>query len=196
MTNRKLDHQFREPTRTDPYRDTRKAAGLATCKDCGAVCFRGRWVSEAEYQKHFELRPLEMHKATCPACLKLKYRYAQGVLELTGTQWLKSKNAILNTLRRSEQIFRKRNDQSRILWFGDNPKHREVADKFKIYVTLPELARHMGRQLQKTFKGLIHTSTSPEEPFVRVRWGAEQPIDLNRRRHTSRAFRKRGSSNA
>ncbi len=193
MANLKSAHQFREPTRFDPYRETRKPAGLASCKDCGAVCLRGRWISEAEYQRHFEMKVQVQSRITCPACLKLKFHYAQGVVELIGNEWLKSRAAVLNTLRRTERIFRGRNDQSRILWFGEDAETRNHPAKFKVYVTQPELARHLGRELHKSFKGTTHISRSREEPFVRVRWDAEGPTRRIGRGHLSRAFRKRGA---
>ena len=107
---------------------------------------------------------------------------------LHGARWREQQATVLDTLARVEQIARSRNDQERILWL------RTFRGVTKIYVSLPELARHIGRELGKTFKGDVRYSRSPEEPYLRVRWYSDargSPTPRGRL-NKSKALRNRG----
>jgi hypothetical protein len=70
----------------------------------------------------------------------------------------------MNMVRNTEAIARHRNDQERILWV------QELKTMTKVYVALPELARKIGRELEKSFQGYTEYSRSTEEAYLRVRW--------------------------
>lgn len=115
-----------------------------------------------------------------------------GVVELHGETLKEKKQNILETIANTENIARSRNDQERILW---TRTYRGVT---KVYVTLPELARHIGRELQKSFKGKTEYHRSTEEPYLRVIWRTESRSALGtprigrRKLNRSRAWRGRG----
>ncbi|MEK6705564.1 MAG: hypothetical protein AABZ06_07230 [Bdellovibrionota bacterium] len=88
-------------------------------------------------------------------------------MELHGQRWRKKSDLVFQTINKTEHIERIRNDQERILWLGSN---RQVT---KIYVSLPELARHIGRELEKSFKGKTEFTSSNEEPYLRVVWDSD-----------------------
>jgi NMD protein affecting ribosome stability and mRNA decay len=181
-----IPHAFREPRRQNPYRSKDKEAGSPFCRDCGAILHKGKWVAsqpiDAPMRLPLSLRPASVRatlrssaeklgqvtafrsQTLCPACKQLADRYALGVIELHGDSWKLQEKEVLNMIRNSEKIARARNDQERILW------RQTRGDTTKIYVTLPELARHIGRSLQKTFKGKTEYRRSSEEPFLRVVW--------------------------
>jgi len=155
----------KEPRRKDPYRSKTKPAGTPQCPKCLAFNVRGSWVPQGKSNgstdgdKHPSL--------LCPACRQLKEKYAMGVVELHGENYRKNKKVIVSTLQKTEKILRVRNDQERILWTNLSE------GVLKIYVSLPELARQMGRELEKAFKGITEYSHSPEEPYLRVRWWSD-----------------------
>ncbi len=172
------ERQFRSPRRADPYRADSKPAGVNQCPHCHSVNIRGKWLSERqaglEIAKMRKLLPFGVYEPllqlNCPACLQQRDHYAQGVVEIRGTHWRERAIQVFETLAKTELISRVRNDQERILWTNDT--HQNT----KIYVTLPELARQMGRILQRSFKGKTHYIRSTEEPFLRVVWDSDGEV--------------------
>ena len=143
---RKYKHPFKETARRDPYRSTLKPKGQPICPSCRAVSIRGRWLSrrQLEHQK----TPVEpTQEVKCPACRQKEDQFALGVIEIRGEAWRQNQEEILNTLKNTESIARNRNDQERILWV------KELKTMVKVYVSLPELARQMGRELENSFQG-------------------------------------------
>lgn len=165
VRRRKPLHQFKETARVDPYRSSSKEAGHTLCPKCGATSIRGRWLTPE--QTAFRGKPDRRMK--CPACRQLEERFAQGVVELHGSRWLKYREEVARTIRRTEKIARYRNDQERVLWTSE----RAPGPAAKVYVTLPELARRIGRQLEKSFHGIAEYVRSTEEPYLRVRWWSD-----------------------
>ena len=189
-TQTEIHHPFREPRRKDPFRTQRKKPGEPSCQICGSLFRKGKWISAPPSvstpppARLFPTQAVSLKKtrltekrtpslknaasvgsfAVCPACKQLKERSALGVVELRGEHWRAKEEEILNLIKNTEKIARKRNDQERILW-------RHTRDGVtKIYVSLPELARHLGRALHKTYKGKTEYRRSPEDPFLRVIW--------------------------
>ncbi|MGZ3686995.1 MAG: hypothetical protein ACXVBW_01760 [Bdellovibrionota bacterium] len=153
---------------------------------------RGRWVPEntarAELKKRFKKIP-PFESAECPACVQTREQVAMGVVELRGARWREMSDEVMKTVLDSERIARLRNDQQRILFT------RSARGVLKLYLTLPELAHHIGRELMRTFKGDVEVLRSTEEPFVRLIWDSDIK-DSEAKRGTprrSRAWRGRGT---
>jgi NMD protein affecting ribosome stability and mRNA decay len=197
-----MERLTREQNQQDPYRSQRKTAGNPTCPSCSAVMVKGSWISRE--QAKARRRPvLSTSKSKCPACRQLEDRYAQGVVELRGQEWKKNSGEVLRTIEKAELIERNRNDQERILWIENG------RGSTRIYTTLPELARHIARTLEKSFKGRAEYERSTEEPFLFVRWWSDSssnghepgaPLAEKRRgrkspasQDRSRGFRRRGN---
>src|SRR6185312_1203355 len=136
---RKYMHPFKEPARQDPYRSLEKPQGTPRCPVCRSVNFRGKWRSPQSIQAFKSSIPVT-GELKCPACLQLQNRFALGVVEFHGNKWKEKRQLVMNTIRHTEEIVRSRNDQARILWSKDLKNVR------KVYVSLPELARQMGRE--------------------------------------------------
>ena len=154
--------------RVDPYRTDKKPKGLIQCRECQAVSSKGRWLPHHHTQSKNPYGVIHS-QSICPACKQLKDHYAMGVIELSGRSYQEKKSEVIGNLRNLELIARKRNDQHRILWMNDQKTMT------KIYVTLPELARSMGRSLERSFHGKTEYIHSSEEPFLRVRWKSDLP---------------------
>jgi hypothetical protein len=131
----------------------------------------------------------------CPACRQKLERYAGACVVLEGERWRHDREAVLATLRNAEKIVRLRNDQERILWT------EEKSGAFRVYVTLPELARQMGRILERSFKGKVEYRRSTEEPFIHVIWSSDAapvrakraPPRMRSGRSRARGFRRRSA---
>lgn len=177
LGRRKYIHQFKETARQDPYRQKSKPRGTPRCPSCGSFSIQGRWLSSSQI-KGFHSSELLTLELKCPACKQLEDRYAMGVVELRGESWKTKKDLIMNTIRNTEGIARYRNDQERVLWIN------EWENVTKIYVALPELARHIGRELERSFHGSAEYERSTEEPYLRVRWWS----DLRHIKHSPGSF--------
>lgn len=192
----------REPRRQDPYRTKDKSRAGSQCRNCGVINVRGRWYPPEEvHPRGSRKRKVSEHRNKhaktggtddlCPACRQLKERYASGVVEIHGTRWKELAEQIDETIRNTERIARVRNDQHRILWT------RQWRNTMKYYVTLPELARQIGRTLNRSFKGVVEYERSTEEPYLRVVWDSDRsvsdphPTREELRLGKSRAFRAR-----
>ena len=198
---RKNVHQFKEPARQDPYRSQCKPQGTPECPVCESVSIQGRWVSPTQ-RKALGHSILVTSELKCPACRQQEDHFALGVIELTGENWKKNKEMVMNTIQNTQEIARNRNDQERILWISDDPNGIT-----KVYVTLPELARQIGRVLENSFQGKSEFEHSTEEPYLRVRWQSDQshmrhspgaafppqekPNSNDQREHKSKSFRTR-----
>lgn len=191
---RKQVHPFKETARNDPYRSQEKPLGTPRCPECKSINIRGRWLSPT-HVKALRTPGLATRKLKCPACRQLNDRFAMGVIELHGRTWESKKDEVMNTIQNAEEIARNRNDQERVLWT------QRKDNITKIYVSLPELARHIGRVLERSFKGKVEYKRSTEEPYLRVRWQSDLPhmkhrpgsvfLDEIEPVHKSKSFRSR-----
>jgi hypothetical protein len=201
-------HQFKEPARTDSNRSSAKAAGTPQCPVCKSVSVRGRWISSRTFGRNFAKNSERADRITgelkCPACRQLDQRFALGVIECHGENWKEMEEEVRNTVENTEKIARNRNDQERVLWI------KKIRNVMKIYVTLPELARSIGRQLEKSIHGVVEYERSSEEPYLRVRWWSDlphiahqpgAPLQIKKKSkapvqnlHRSKLFRKRGAA--
>jgi hypothetical protein len=161
-------HPFKETSRIDPNRSQSKSAGIPRCPICGSMAVRGRWLP-ATQAKSKKPQLVVTSEQKCPACKQLKQRFALGVVEIHGEYWKKKMDLVNNTIHHTEKIARSRNDQQRILWT------KTLGGVTKVYVTLPELARRIGRELEKSFRGVTEYIRSGEEPYLRVRWWSDLP---------------------
>ncbi len=200
LSRRTYTHQFREPKRTDPNRSQTKAAGTPQCPVCASVSIRGRWVAEKRLERGTPISG----ELKCPACRQLEQSFALGVVECHGETWKEMEEEVENTVKNTEKIARNRNDQQRVLWI------KKLKNVMKIYVTLPELARSIGRQLEKSIHGVAEYEHSSEEPYLRVRWWSDlphvghqlgAPLQIKKKSkapvqslHRSKLFRKRGAA--
>lgn len=176
------ERELYPPRRLDPYRTKSKPRGAPRCPSCHTVSVQGRWTPAKNLNR---VVPPKGKSSLCPACRQLQDRYAMSVVEIHGENWREKANLIFETLDRTEKIARSRNDQERTLW------HSTYRGVTKIYVTLPELARQMGRILKHAFKGKVEYHRSSEEPFLRVIWKSD-PSPPRRSRAKSRKWRGRG----
>src|SRR5689334_19498448 len=80
MYKKKNDEEHRYGFRGSPK-------GVLSCRSCGAVYFNGRWSLEPANDVRRRVRAGDGVKATyCPACLKAREGYWQGVVEISGIE--------------------------------------------------------------------------------------------------------------
>ncbi len=166
-----MEKQIYMPRRKDPYRSQSKPRGQPECDACGAISLKGRWIPPSVLSKT-KREDSGRHPAgqLCPACEQARDHYAGGVVELHGERWKPYEAEVMETVRNTESIARYRNDQRRVF---DIAPSRDKENVTEIYVTLPQLAKDIGRVLQRSFKGKVQTHKTSEEPFVRIVWDSD-----------------------
>jgi len=154
---KKNDREYRYGSRLSP-------TGVLSCRVCGAVYFHGRWSLQPAEAIRRRVTAGEGVKATyCPACMKIREGYWQGVVEISGIE-NQDKPEILRLIRNEE-----------ISALGKNPLGRVVAiitDKsgMRVETTTEKLAQRLGRALKKARGGKVTYKWSERNKFARVVW--------------------------
>lgn len=137
----------------------------AVCKKCGAVYHSKRW----SLAKKISALPATVKKVlvTCPACQKIKEKFAEGYVTLHGTFLKAHKDEILNLVRNKEE---------RAMHF--NPLDRIIEIKAKkslieITTTTEKLAQRIGQMLKKAFDGEVEYKWSSDVKLARIVWTRE-----------------------
>ena len=157
MYKKKSDEEHRYCFRGSPK-------GILSCRACGALYFHGRWSLEAADKVHRRVTAGEDVKATyCPACLKVREGYWQGVVEISEIE-SKDKLEILRLIRNEEARARVKNPLERVIAI--------VAEQtgMRVETTTEKLAQRLGRALKKARGGKVTYKWSERNKFARVMW--------------------------
>jgi len=149
-------------TYKDPYLPKEGQYEMTMCKKCHAIYHNKRWsFDEALYKKKRD------HKKTmlslCPACQKIRDRYAEGYVTLKGDYLKEHKQDILNLIKNEEERAK-----------GLNPLERiaEIKDKdnlVEITTTHEKLAQRIGKKVQKACQGDLAIKMT-QDRITRVMW--------------------------
>lgn len=137
--------------------------GLAICQQCHAIHDDKHWRFD-DARASTLLEQAETHRVTCPGCLAVRHRRADGILSLRGKGALRRADEILNLLHAEAHREMRKNPLGRIIGVETTPDGLEVA------TTTRFLAQDLGRRLHHAMGGDLTTSRLPRAPFVRVTW--------------------------
>lgn len=149
-------------TYKDPYLPKEGPHDMAACKKCHAIYHKKRWsLDEALYKKRGN------HKKTlivlCPACQKIRDKYAEGFVTLKGDYLKEHKRDILNLIKNEEERAMGSNPLQRISEIKDNGK------SVNITTTHEKLAQRIGKKIHSAFKGNLEIKWT-EDRVTRVVW--------------------------
>lgn len=147
----------------DPYE---LAAGkeAAACEECHALYQEKRWFFDEELFEKLAGAG-KVHQVVCPACQKIKDRFVEGYLTLSGEFFIEHQGELVTLLEKEAAKVGKRNVMDRIIKMipeGDG--------KLVVETTTEKLAQHLGRTIHKAYKGDLSFHWSEPNPFVRVYW--------------------------
>lgn len=147
----------------DPYAVRGATAGRAVCKECTAVHEKKRWrFDEAAYAKLSALKQTRV--VTCPACVKTRDCYPEGVLTLRWPGLSGHRSDIFSLLRRVAARAKDVNPLERIIKIEDDGK------EVRVFTTNNKLAQRMGREMEQAYHGKAHYQWSHRDKLVRVYW--------------------------
>lgn len=147
----------------DPYMPA-EGQEASVCTACRAVYREKRWFFDEKLYK--KLAGTDKAKeVTCPTCRKIKDRYYEGVLTLSGEFFEQHREEILTLLKNEAARVAGRSVADRIITMT-----KEGKDKLVVETTTEKLAQHLGRAVYKAYKGDLDFRWSEMDKFVRVYW--------------------------
>jgi len=152
----------RVPTSSDPYLPDAALPGTQVCQECHAVYRNSSWTLDREA---YDQAKQEKHQlTTCPACLKVDQKYAEGVVTLSGDYLWSHEEQIRNLIRNEAQWALKHNPLERIV------RQEREGDTLTLETTDVKLAEHLGRAIHKAHQGELRLSWDGNPAICRVTW--------------------------
>ncbi len=147
----------------DPYTPRFDPGEVAACSECHALYQRRHWFFDAEAYFRETMQPTT-RIVVCPACQKIRDRYAEGQVTLRASPFLTAhKEEILHLLRNEEERAKGINPLERII------EITESEEGIVVTTTNEKLAQRLGRALKSAYQG--ETTYQWSEPkFLSVTW--------------------------
>jgi len=154
----------------DPYLSGGGPDDMAVCGTCEAVYYKKRW-SIKDAKKGIAVASVGKKKTAvvCPACRKVRDKFAGGFVIIKGGFAKAHKDEILRLVKNKEGIAMRYNPLDRII------EIKEKRDSIEVFTTTEKLAQRIGRMLHKTFDGEVEYKWS-EANLARVVWSREAGV--------------------
>jgi NMD protein affecting ribosome stability and mRNA decay len=147
----------------DPYMPA-EGQEASICTTCKAVYQNKRWFFDDQMFDRL-VGTDQAREVTCPTCRKIKDRYYEGELTLSGEFLGEHKEEILTLLKNEAARVSNRSVDDRIISIKEEGK-----DELVVETTTEKLAQHLGRAVYKAYKGDLEFRWSEMNKFVRVYW--------------------------
>jgi hypothetical protein len=147
----------------DPYMPA-EGQEASVCTTCKAVYQNKRWFFDDKLFGKLAGTD-KAREVTCPTCRKIKDRYPEGILTLSGEFLGEHKDEILTLLKNEAARVSGRSVADRIITMTE-----ESGDRLVVETTTEKLAQHLGRAVYKAYKGDLDFRWSEMDKFVRVYW--------------------------
>lgn len=154
LTWRFPDRSFQSPL--DPE-------GPVVCPRCHAYLETDHWRYDERHYLELKAQP-GVHEALCPGCTRVERRIYEGEIVLRHDWSAVAKDEVLHLMHHEEARARATNPTARIARIVDR------GDELYILTTTEFLAKRIGIELQKAYKGELQLQPLARERFIRVRW--------------------------
>jgi NMD protein affecting ribosome stability and mRNA decay len=147
----------------DPYAPRVDPGEVAACTQCHALYHRRHWFFDHDAYFRETMQPTT-RMVLCPACQKIRDRYAEGQVTLRAGPFLNAhKEEILHLIHNEEERAKGFNPLERII------EITESEEGIVVTTTNEKLAQRIGRTLKSTYQG--DTTYHWSEPkFLSVEW--------------------------
>ena len=154
---------------SDAYKNSLSYKDMSVCKNCHNIYHNKRWVNDGELYKSILKKKEAVNYTICPACLKIKTKFYNGVVELSGDFLFEHKSDILNLINNTVEKADYIDPLEKIENIEENEKEKII----KIYTTSEDLAQRIGRNIERAYKGEVDYSFSERDLLLRVYWKRE-----------------------
>ena len=145
-----------DDVRHDPYQIKGKYREPTVCATCAAVFHRGRWSwGEA---------PAQAHKATCPACARIRDAMPAGSVTLSGAFFHAHRDELVQLAQNTAERERSEHPLNRIMNVAEAP------DATVITTCDVHSPRRIGEALKRAYDGDLEMHFGEDEYSVRVTW--------------------------
>ncbi|MBI5599492.1 MAG: ATPase [Deltaproteobacteria bacterium] len=134
---------------------------MAVCTECSAVYHNKRWRLGVKGELKGKTKRV---KVVCPACQKIRDKFAGGYVTLQGEFLKLHREEILNLVRNKEERARHTNPLERIIEIS------EKGSTIVITTTTDKFAQMLGKVLNKAFSGSVEYKWSDDVKMARVTW--------------------------
>ncbi len=150
---------------TDPYlmKKGMGPAGISVCEKCGAVYHEKRWIHSTEVPGNI-LAEKEKTTVLCPACRKIRDKFAEGYVIIQGDFLKGHRDEIINLVKNKEEHAMHFNPLDRIIEIKEREGEMEVT------TTTENLAQRIGQILEKSYDGQVEYKWSDDVKLARVVW--------------------------
>jgi NMD protein affecting ribosome stability and mRNA decay len=156
---KKFGHAGRQE---DPYLPI-EGQEAAACIQCQAIYQGKRWFFDTKlYERLAGMEKVQ--EVVCPTCRKIKDRYAEGILTLSGEFFAQHQAEIIKLLEKEASRVGARSVMDRVIQMIPE------GDKLVVETTTEKLAQHLGRAVYKACKGDLNFRWGEPNRFVRVFW--------------------------
>ena len=153
---------IKKATYTDPYLPKEGPHDMAVCKKCHAIYHNKRWSLEEDLSKKGGNNKKRL-LVLCPACEKIRDKYAEGFVTLKGGYLKEHKQDILNLIKHEEERAMELNPLERIMELKDRGV---IVD---ITTTHEKLAQRIGKKVHKACQGELAIKWTKDK-ITRVVW--------------------------
>lgn len=147
----------------DPYLSKTSPEDMSSCSKCGAIYHDKRWTHRDDFHGKATDVKTQAH-ILCPACQKIKDRFARGFVTIHGEFVKSHHDEIMNLVRNKEALASHINPLEQIM------EVKETAGTIEITTTTEKLAQRIGRVLEKSFSGDVEYKWSSDTKLARVIW--------------------------
>ncbi len=153
----------------DPYQ-LAEGQEAAICHTCHAIYQSKRWFFDEKLHRRLA-GTAKAREVLCPTCRKIKDRFAEGILTLSGEFFKQYRQEIITLLENEAARVAGRSVQDRIIQMTPEGK-----DKLVVETTTEKLAQRLGRAIYRAYKGELDIRWSEMDKFVRVYWSRASNI--------------------
>jgi len=161
-------YKEKEHPKADPYAMLKAPKGPAVCRKCRAIYANKRWYIDDVEARKLAASP-RTQKLVCPACLKIRDNYPEGIVTLKWSTLRDHEAEIRGLIANVEARAVSVNPLERVMKIVRQRKDLEVQ------TTNDRLAQRIGRELVRAYKGKVTYHWAHRDMLARVAWQGPEP---------------------
>ncbi|MFC1640834.1 hypothetical protein ACFL2D_02155 [Patescibacteria group bacterium] len=143
-------------------KNTDKEYNDVYCRECGAVCLRNEW--KWDENKRNMMNEQGMEAVLCDACHRTKNEVPKAILSLIGLSADPKQEKIITDIKNMTDYAYEKSPTARLM------KINKKSDETEIYLTDDQLAKKIGRHINREYKGSLSVDINEKSDVARIVW--------------------------